>query len=288
MAADAIVEDKTTIVPSTATQLDRKGAIAEALKSIDEEGKVINKAEDKVEDKKEDKTNKEEDKTKEEEELLKQQGYELLKALKNPEQAGNIIKFLAEQAGYVRPPETKQEAKEIKNDIIDTLKEHLGDELSFMADKLGPALEKILQKQVDKANADIRQEFQERKDSELKDQTTRAFSKITEDFFGSGEKVPDNLLVEMNKISDMVQPSADMSLQDYVKFCFNNAVMNLGIEKPNKHRQDKINRNKNDAPSKLASDRVPTEDNLSKPSKPLTRQEAVRLAIEQVNKDLEK
>ena len=65
----------------------------------------------------------------------------------NPEQ---VVTQLAKSIGFdVSKPATKVEAKEQAKTITDELREHLGDDLGFLADKLAPAMEKLIQRGVE-------------------------------------------------------------------------------------------------------------------------------------------
>ena len=171
---------------------------------------------------------------KKEGDLLAEQGKQLLLALQDPAKAPIVIKFLAEQAGYSKlpVPETKKEAKEIKNDILDELKEGLGEEFSIIAERLAPAIEKILAKKLEESQADIRADLQAQESEKLRDQSARAIEKLTTGFFGEGEDLPDNVNQEMGKYMDRTPPTSDMSPKDYLDDAFHYAIGKLNIAKP--------------------------------------------------------
>src|SRR5882757_3555489 len=73
------------------------------------------------------------------EELLALQGKDLMRALQDPVKGRAVAQYLADAFGVNKTPETKAEVKEIKNDILEDLKEGLGEEFSIIEDRLAPA-----------------------------------------------------------------------------------------------------------------------------------------------------
>ncbi len=268
------VEDPKTIE----APLDRKGAIAAAVAAADKEVEGEKKDETPVE-----KPEKKEEvaKPSEEDEELTKQGRELLLALKDPKRAGAVIQFLAEQAGYTKaPPETKAEVKEAKDEILDILKGELGDEFTFFSTKLGPALDKILDKKLTDIRAEVRQQAEAQQADKLRVESEKVTTKIGESFFGKGEVIPDNVIDEMSKFMEKVPPTKDTTLQEYVETAFYASVGKLGITKDSVKKQQKTERNRNDAPSRLASERGPSPDAIRQDtSKSMSRQEAIAAAV---------
>src|SRR5580693_1571040 len=73
---------------------------------------------------------------------------DLYKALLNPAARGPLVQALAQQSGLnLSNIETKKEAKVAKKDITARLKEALGDELGFLADKMGPVIESVIEEE---------------------------------------------------------------------------------------------------------------------------------------------
>jgi Fe2+ transport system protein B len=228
--------------------------------------------------------------TNDEDKTIAEQGRQLMLALKDPEKAPIVIKFLAEQAGYTKSeviPQSKAEVKEMKNEILEDLREGLGEEFSIIADRLAPAIEKILNKQLEKSQADIREKFQEQETEKTRNQASAVITNLTTDFFGADAELPDEVSKEMSKFMDRVSPSPGSSIKEYVEDSFHFAIGKLGLQKPlDKKVAEKVQRNRIDASSRLASVRVPAASNLQKDnSKPMTRQEAIRAAIEAVEKE---
>lgn len=217
------------------------------------------------------------------------QGKELIQALKDPVRAPIVIEFLAKQAGYtkaeVKAATSEVKVEELHEDIISFLKESLGPEFEFLADKIGKGLEKYLDKTIEKSQTDIRAEFQRQEQEKLQNQSASALTKLTEGFFGAGAELPDNVTNEMSKYMDRVQPSADTSVKDYLEDAFNASCMKLGLSKTDKAKQERTNKNRTDASSRLASDRVPAEEVLKQDhSKPLNRRDAIAAAVAAIEK----
>lgn len=230
--------------------------------------------------------------TSDEEKILIQQGRELMLALRDPSKAGIVIDFLATQAGYKKEaaaPKNEEQVKEVADEIEEFLKVSLGDEFSIIADKLkgfGKAIEKVLDKRLEKANEDIRTKFQQQEQERLRSQSTNALISVTEDFFGKDEPVPDKVTDEMSRLMDRYPPSSDITPKEYIKDIFDMAVGRLGLTKSDKAKQERTNKNRTDAGSRLASERVPADSHIRRDdSKPLSRREAIQMAVEAASKE---
>ena len=224
--------------------------------------------------------------------VLAEQGKQLILALRDPEKAGVVIKFLAEQAGYTKADlkaaaGDKKETAEITDDILDILKSEMGEEFDVLSDRIAKALKKILPGQIEKSQADIRRELQEREAEKLKGQSAAAIEKLTKDFFGDEEELPDAVSSEMSKYMDRIQPSPTMTVKELMDDAFHFAVGKLGLVKTDKGKSARTDKNRTDAASRLsASERAPASNNLKQDdSKPLTRQQAIAAAIESASKE---
>lgn len=270
----------------------RQSVIAAAVAAAGAEDAKETEKTEKTPDKVSSEASKEEKKPVEDEDkLLEKQGKELLLALRDPEKAGAIVKFLAEQAGYTKADlkavaGDKKETTELADDILDILKGEMGEEFDVLSERIGKALKKILPAQLEKSTADIRREMADREAEKLRGQSAAALEKLTKDFFGESEELPDTVAGEMSKYMDRVQPSPNMTIKELIDDAFHFAVGKLGLTNTAKTKSDKINKNRSDASSHLASARVTSPNNLKVDnSKPLTRQEAIRAAIEAAEKE---
>lgn len=281
-------KDNKDNITKEAPNATRKEAIGKAIESTDESEKKESPAEkpDKPVEPAKPEQEKESKEVNQEEQELTEQGRQLILALRDPQKAGVVIKFLAEQHGYSKI-ETPKEVKEAKNEIVEDLKESLGTEFEFLADKLAPGIEKILKKQLAASQADIREQFKVQEAEKLRTQSASALENLSDSFFGKGEILPDEVAKEMSKYMDRVQPNPTSSVKEYVEDAFHSAIGKLGLVKTDKDKKERISRNRNDASSRLngAPERVPSDDNIRGNPKPMSRQQAIQAAIDSVGKE---
>ena len=253
---DEVVVAQDTKVESKATKLNAaiEKAATDAAATVDTEIKVEDKkVETKGEDKKEE--DKKEDLTAEQLEFSKT----LFKALNNPDVAiqKQTIQILAKAAGLdLKEIETKKEVVEAKESLIDLLKADLG-EYDFLADKLGPVLEKVIKKFVDEGTKEIKESQRLDKEERFKVATNTAIDTAFASFTNSLE-VKD----EVVKLMDQIKPTAAMSAENYFKSLIVLAASNKNItlkssseKDKDKETKDKIKSNRDDAASRLASER---------------------------------
>lgn len=276
----------------------RHDAIAAAVKdtpldivetTVEETKEEPTKEEAKVEPTTEKKESSKEEKEPSAEDEETRQGRELIRALKNPATSSGVIKFLYEQSGLgkISAVETPKDVKEAKGDILKFLEDSLGDEFSFLASKLAPGLEKVLEKEAEKnreSQADIRRKFEEAELTQRQEVATRSLMKAGEEFFGKDELIPDNVIDEMSKLMDKLTPGEAMDPGEYTNLLFTTAVGKLGLSKPaSKQKQSRTETNRNDASSRLASERGPANGIIKQANpKPVSREEAIKAAIEAV------
>lgn len=272
------------IAAAAETILDVKSAVREAVASLETPG---DKQEERQEESVEKKIEKPTEKTQEERDadaLEHAQALQLYKALKDPDQREGVIEFIAKQAGYSRLPiETKAELKEAKDEIKGALKEALGDEFDFLSDKLGPALDKIITAKLKDGLAETRAAIEAQEQEKLNSQSEKALVKLSKDFFGEGAELPEAVKKGMSTFMDRVPADPDMSVGDYLEYAFFSTIGKLGLVKKDQKTELKINKNRNDAPSRLASERsTPGSVTPDPSSKILSRKEAIRLAMESI------
>jgi hypothetical protein len=281
--AEPTTENKTT---------SRKDAIALAVET---ENKAENQDKDTTvdpgekTDKPDEKETKENPKEQTEEERLESdEALKLFKALKNPDTRGTVIEFLAKNAGYEKKGalETKTDVKEAAADLTSSMKEGLGEQFEFLADKLAPAIEKYLEKKRQEDLVEIKATLEAQEREKLEGQSAKAISKLTSDFFGEDVELPSNVQNEMSKFMDKVPPSQDLSVKEYVELAFNAAIGKLGLSKADKTKDKKIEKNRSDVAGRLASDRSAsrTAEAVTSPSKTMNRREAIEAAMEAASK----
>lgn len=210
----------------------------------------------------------------------RKQAAQLYAALKNPEQAPTVLKFLAEQAGYIK---TEKQAEGARDDILSVLKEHLGPEFEVIADRIGPALDKIITKKLKEGQAAIVEKIAKQEEAKLHTEMEVALTSIAKEYYDTKE-LPEEVLAEMNKAMSTIEPAANMSMEDYMNNLFAIVAFKRGIAKKT-DTSKRTERNRTDAPSRLASG-GPSPKEGDKVQGPMTLKSAVEKAVEQVNQEL--
>lgn len=231
---------------------------------------------------------KQEEKTEEKQEVVadglteveQEQARQLFLALKNPEQAATVVAFLAQQAGYTKV-ETKQEAAEVKDDIVSVLKEKLGPDLDYLAEKLGPAIDKLVDDKLKANTADLRQKFEETEKEKLSGQVDVVMKELAKSQF-SKDELPEDIVSEMNRLMDKIDPKADMTPKEYIEFLYYSVAGRKGIRAVDTAKDDKIKKNRTDASSRLASEGAKQPISGNDAAKFTTLHQAIAAAVEEV------
>jgi hypothetical protein len=155
---------------------------------------------------------------------------QIFQALKDPEKAKVFVKFLAENNGYVLPAKNDDDATGSKGEptMVDLLKEHLGDEFEPFAEKLAPALEKIMAKQIEKATKPFNERLQNQDQDNQKKEITGILETFAKDNFADG-KLPDPVVAEMGKLMKQFTPSKDVDNKTYIGSLLKMSMTNLNI-----------------------------------------------------------
>jgi hypothetical protein len=131
----------------------------------------------------------------------------LVENLKNDPQA--TVRQMARELGIqVEAPETKQEASKVAGQLVADLKADLGPDLEFLADKLGPALERITSKlagqAVEKEIEPLKQQTRELQEKAVTEQVEANLDLFT-------KKYPDwkKSEAKMTDIGSRLQPMTD-------------------------------------------------------------------------------
>lgn len=209
---------------------------------------------------------------------------QLLAALKDKDKSVKVIELLARENGFVKGETAPKEAKAVVKGMVEDLKEALGDDLAYLADKMGPVFEKHLKAQAEEALKPIKdqidQETMERESKKART-TVEELGKI----YFDGE-IPETLVSEMTTIMDRVKPTGGQSVESYLKEVLAIAAVNKGVElkQTSKSKAEKVLKNRNDAPSRLASEgsRSPKiGEKTDNPRKQMTLDESIRAAIDE-------
>ena len=168
----------------------------------------------------------------------------LYKALKDPNQRNAVIAALAQQAGILNQPlETRKEAEGAKNEILEIFQESLGKEYSFLADRLGKAVERVLERERTERTA----QFQQIEADKIINETNVALDKLARDTKGDSRRLEN----QMSSLMEKFPPGPNTGVEEYIRGIYAMASR-AGVAKQTENRiADKIRRNANDAAGRL-------------------------------------
>lgn len=204
----------------------------------------------------------------------RQHAINLFNLLKNKDTAAETIKILASQAGIIK---TEAKAEATAKSIVDLLREELGEEYAFMADKLAPAIEKATSRLVEDKTKDITAKFEAAEEAKVKDEVDKGITHLEETFDDAKEYFED-----IFKLMDEYPPSSKVKASKYFEDLYSLAkARKAGESKSNKLRE-KIERNRNDAPSRLASGGKGTTVKGEAAPKEMNITESIKKAMEEI------
>ncbi len=219
---------------------------------------------------------------------------QLMAALLDPNKAGTVVDFLAKQNGYEKP-ETKKEATQQAKGMVEELKEALGPELAYLAEKMGPIIEKQLKEGIEKGVGEVSKRVENQELAKLQDQAQAAQTSLGKKYFDDGI-IPEDLIKEMSAQMNNLAAQKNQSMEDYLEGVLFLAAGRKQIQlavKGTKQQDNtkKLDRNRNDAGQRLASDGQKTPkvgENLVHPNTQMTLEESVQKALEQSKQELTK
>lgn len=223
--------------------------------------------------------------------LTKQQQLEarqLFAALQDPNKSKVVIDFLAQNAGYSKPPETKAEVKEVAKGMVDELKEALGPELAYLAEKMGPVFEKHLKTQTEESIKPLRAKQEENDLAALRTEGDRVQELLATKYFGSKE-LPDNVVKKASEVMNTYNATPGQSMEDYLENVLFIASGKLGIQlkagtSQQQQSANRAARSQVNAPANLANRAQPgLGERSGHPSRQqaLPLEDAVHLAMKQ-------
>ncbi len=195
---------------------------------------------------------------------------QLYRALKDPDHAVEIIELLAKKAGLIT---TREEKKEAKNLIHEALVEGLGEDYKWLADKLNPAINKILTAQ----QKQLEEKFDAQEARERQKESNDAVEKITgkfEDFKDHSKRI--------YQLMEEVVPSGKLSQEQYLTKLYKLAKAEASEEKKSSDKQQRSDKSRNDVPGRLRQTSVGEQDR-SDLSRPISRREAIAEALEELS-----
>lgn len=208
------------------------------------------------------------------------QAIALFKMLKDPNTSDLVIRQLAQKAGLLKEVETKQDVREAKRDLKAIVKEKLGDEYKFLADKLGDVMEAVLEEERLSQKGDIARIEAQNTEREVQN----VLDKLARETKNESRKVESRMVELMDKFTI----GKNISVEDYLRGLYAQATASRSSATVKGQMADRINRNSKDTASRLAS---PSSSSGSQgagagttPSKKMGLNDSVNYALEQMNK----
>lgn len=180
-----------------------------------------------------------------------QAALNLFNALKNPETSGIVIKQLAELAGLEIG--VKKDAAKLTKTISQIISEELGEDNSILAEKLGPALEKIIAKAVEDQVRPMQETISEQKRTEFATRIDKTFETINIESKGLSKKLEPRMV----ELMDQIQPGPKTEPEAYIRHIFTLAKSDFDEAEQVKAQNVKRDKNK-------ASSHVPTGVNAER------------------------
>lgn len=171
---------------------------------------------------------------------------QLYNALKNPSTQVDVIRLLAQQAGLL---ETKSDVKEAKNVIKEVLAQELGSEFGFLAEKLSPAITKILEMQKTETEKRFSELSSRQMQVQLEREVDTTLAKLDRETKGESKKLESRI----SELMDDILPSKDVSTEKYIRSLYKIASSEQMERSAKRKMAEKINRNANDVGSRLSA-----------------------------------
>lgn len=268
-AKDEPVIDPAQILADTIGEVDEK---LTEKKPVKVESPLEDEIEDSPEDDEEDSEEPTEDEL-DEQSLL--EAKQLYKALRNPEQARGLVSDLANRLGMpLAQLTTKTEVKEAKKDITARLKEALGEELGFLADKIGPIFDQALVEE----RSNVETVSRTIEVQQLTRESESVLGKLAKETNGLSRKYE----AKMVQLMDKFPSSPDTGTEEYIRGIAAIAMGSKLQQVASNKITNKIIRNSKDAPGRLATKGSGSQDppeSVKMPDKKLGARGAVMFAL---------
>jgi hypothetical protein len=217
----------------------------------DPEVKEVEEVEEEVEEVEEEEEEEAGEEKEEEEDLDEDSLKEaklLYKALADPKQSHEIIRSLAKKVGLLddKSPPTQKEAREGKKQILDIVKEELGEAYSGI---LGEKLSRIFEKVLTQEREDQQAVHAQTQAELVNNQVEQVYDKLDKETKGEAKK----FRASMEKLALEVQPAEGVSIEKYMRNLYTLATAGSTTKKVKTNLADKINRNANDIHSRVGS-----------------------------------
>lgn len=199
------------------------------------------------------------------------QARNLFRALKDPKTSNSVVAALAQQAGLLQQPATtKKEEISQKKEVIDFLREGLGKEYEFLADRLGPAIEKIVHQE----RLENESRLEQVRRAGIESEVASAFDRLARETKGESKK----LEPLMTQLSEKI-PAGSMAPLEYLRVLYVQAQHERGV-RSEQERNRRINKNASDASSRLSATASGSRSEV--PSKKMNINQAVEFAVGEV------
>lgn len=280
------------IIPQDKIDNAKNLSLSDTIKAAMESAKPKEEVkEKKVEVKKEDATK--EDKKVEKKGETEEVSPEEIKAFKelkillsDPKTAKETLTILANKSGVnLREVETKKEVKEAVKTITDELRDSLGDDFKFIADILGPGLEKVIKAEVSKGT----ESFKDYQRNQEVNKLQTEISDAVDSSFGKYEN-SNEFEADVHKLMDSFKRDGSISHADYFDNLLIIAAAKKGVLLIPKGTKDikkvdevKAKANAKDAASRLASERNAEVKTGVGVAKKMGLKESIEDAISQAN-----
>lgn len=220
-----------------------------------------------------------------------QQAKDLWKGLKSPETRDSIIQYLANVGGYTKAEarEIVKEATAVAKEVVketttkDIITEVLGEEYSHLAEKLGPALDKVFDTKIGKTAKELEEIKQQNELAKIETEVNKEFTSLTKKYYPDGS-MPPEIEAQMSKMMDLITPGVDMTTGDYLEAVFYASLGRLGKSIPAPSARTAATRSltKSKLPSEVTSSSRPSGERI--PNQSMSLDDAVQKAAEELSK----
>lgn len=217
-----------------------------------------------------------------------EQGRLLVQAFRDPSKAGILIDYIARTNGYTKGAiETPKDVKEAKADITKILEEELGEELKFIAPKLGKALDRYLENvrssnmSPELENLRGRVENQERQ--QIEQEVGKVHTAIANEYFGSDD-MPIEVAQALSRAMDEFPPPENSTPATYYRKIFNFVAGERGLTKQTVKQGERVIKNLKDTPARqLAATNRGVTPSVEGNARKMSLGDAVNKAVAEIN-----
>lgn len=200
----------------------------------------------------------------------------LFRSLKDPAKSADVIRLMAKEAGIIESP---KQAETVAKTIEEVIKEGLGEDYEFLADKLAP----VIKTAVEMATKDLR----EQSERTAQEQEAAKIKTAIDNVMGKYAEV-EKLEADVLKLMDEILPSPDQAPGVYFERLLKIAAAEKGITLKLKTASERIIANRDNSAVRLAAEGGKSEKAVTKSATPMNLNQAVEAAMEQLSKGTSK